>query len=855
MSVYPRQEITIELLSLGSEESGETPMLLHWEENVSDPRARKSQIAIEYSYRLRDQNPQTWVFWVHANSTARFEQGYREIANMLELPGREDVKNDTLQLVYEGLRSEANGRWLIILDNADDETFLFGQVTDSPSQDHGMANGIAPLSRFIPQTPHGSVLVTSRNQLAAFKLVGKRHNLIEVNPMNERDALEMLKARISVDRSTERDAKRLLHDLGYIPLAISQAAAYINVRTMRMTVAKYLAIFWENEANRMKLLNEDSGDLRRDPGVPNAVITTWQISFDQIGNDRPSATELLSLMSVLDPRGIPEFLLSRGCNSVLEFEDALAPLIDFSLITTEASRKAFDMHPLVQLATRKWLTLRGGLEKWQRESVRIISETFPDGEHAHWTACEALEPHAQTVLGYNSHDPSCRLEQARILHNSGWYAWARGNYVTAKGRIEEALKTRAALLGPDGPGTLASLGLLATVLSDQGKYEVAEEIYRQTLTLRETVLGKEHPSTLTSMNNLAEALSDQGKYEEAEEMHRRTLTLCETVLGKEHPSTLTSMNNLAMALGHQGKYEEAEEMHRRTLTLSETVLGKEHPYTLTSMNNLATVLSDQGKYDEAEEMHRRTLTLCEPVLGKEHPSTLTSMNNLAEALSDQGKRDEAEEMHRRTLTLKETVLGKEHPSTLTSMNNLAMVLSYQGKYEEAEEMHRWTLTLSETVLGKEHPSTLTSMNNLAMVLSHQGKYEEAEEMHRRTLTLSETVLGKEHPDTLTSMDNLAGVLSDQGKCEEAEEMHRRTLMLREAVLGKEHPDTLISMNNLAGVLSDQGKREEAEEMYRRTLTLRKTILGAEHPHTLSSRNSLAAVLSSQGKIGAVAELY
>ena len=292
---------------------------------------------------------------------------------MLELPGREDAKINTLQLVYEGLRSEANGRWLMILDNADDETFLLGQVTDPPSQDHSMTSGTAPLSRFIPQTPHGSVLVTSRNRLAAFKLVGNRHNVIEVNPMDEGDALEMLKAKISVDRSTERDAKRLLQDLGYIPLAISQAAAYINARTMRMTVTKYLAIFRENEANRTKLLNEDSGDLRRDPGVPNAVITTWQISFDQIRHDRPSATELLSLMSVLDPRGIPEFLLSRGYDTVLEFEDALAPLIDFSLITTETSREAFNMHPLVQLATRKWLTLRGDLEKWQRESVRIIS--------------------------------------------------------------------------------------------------------------------------------------------------------------------------------------------------------------------------------------------------------------------------------------------------------------------------------------------------------------------------------------------------------------------------------------------------------------------------------------------------
>ena len=139
---------------------------------MSDQLARKSQIAIEYSYRLRHQDPQTWVFWVRANSAARFEQSYREIANMLKLPGREDAKNNTLQLVYEALRSEANGHWLMILDNADDETFLLGRATDPPSQDCSMTRETAPLSRFVPQTPHGSVLVTSRNRLAALNWWG-----------------------------------------------------------------------------------------------------------------------------------------------------------------------------------------------------------------------------------------------------------------------------------------------------------------------------------------------------------------------------------------------------------------------------------------------------------------------------------------------------------------------------------------------------------------------------------------------------------------------------------------------------------------------------------------------------------
>jgi ABC-type uncharacterized transport system permease subunit len=154
------------------------------------------------------------VFWVHASNAARFEQGYREIATALELPGREDPKVDILRLVYEGLRTEANGRWVMILDNGDDENFLFGKQTESMTQGNTMTSPTAPISSFLPQTPNGSILVTSRNRLVAFKLVGESQSIIQVNPMDERDALEMLKAKTRVDSLTEHDAKMLLQDLG-----------------------------------------------------------------------------------------------------------------------------------------------------------------------------------------------------------------------------------------------------------------------------------------------------------------------------------------------------------------------------------------------------------------------------------------------------------------------------------------------------------------------------------------------------------------------------------------------------------------------------------------------------------------
>ena len=60
------------------------------------------------------------MFWVHANSNARIEEGYRRIAEVTRLPRRDNPKIDILQLVRAWLCDESNGRWVMIVDNTDD---------------------------------------------------------------------------------------------------------------------------------------------------------------------------------------------------------------------------------------------------------------------------------------------------------------------------------------------------------------------------------------------------------------------------------------------------------------------------------------------------------------------------------------------------------------------------------------------------------------------------------------------------------------------------------------------------------------------------------------------------------------
>lgn len=714
---------------------------------------------------------------MHASTVSRFRQAYRDIARQLLITGWNNPEADTLQLVYEHLKNKTNRRWLLVLDNADDADMFFPS-SKMPGRPAGMA-------RHIPHNSYGSIIITTRDARVGRKLANGEEP-IPVSHMTMQEAKVMMRSRVS-ESYCESDLERTLHSLGFLPLAITQAAAFVT--ETQITLSKYLDLL---EADDSSVLSKEFDDWRRDFETANSVIQTWKLSFDQIRRQSPRAADILSLMAVLDRQGLHSFLLRNPKEPEAEFLTALGILQSFSLVSTKKGGRVFEMHRLVQLATQSWLYLQGTLNKLQEQALNLMSERFPLPLFENWATCEILSPHAHAVLCCTFELESCILQYAKLLNNLGRYEHAQGLYEAAHKNILKAFEER------------------------------------------ERILGMEHPDTLTSLSDLAAIFEQQGKYAAAEKMERRALNGREKVLGKEHPDTLTSLNNLALTLHDQAKYPEAEEMCRLAVDSSEKVLGKDHIDTLRTINNLAVLLDSQGKYETAEEINRRALDRREKALGKEHPDTLMSISNLASVLERQGKYEAAEDIFRRTLSSREKVLGKEHPFTLFSISKIAGLLAYQGKYQVAEEMERHVLKIREKILGSEHRDTLESLNSLAIVLQHQGKYEEALEVNRRVIDIRERVLGEEHPITLTSIHNHALVLQYKGEegIDAAKEMTQRVIASREKVLGKEHPDTLMSIYCLAYLFHMQKKYEDAGHLYQTASTGFKKTIGPSHRATL-----------------------
>ena len=389
---------------------------------------------------------------------------------------------------------------MLILDNIDNAGFLF-EARSSGQKNQTHDRDIRPLVSYLPQCQQGSMLITTRSRDTAWKLVEQR-DVISVDPMSEVDALTLLEKKL--DKQDDRDSvTTLAAALEYMPLAMVQAAAYISQHAPRCSVRQYLEEFRKNDRKRASLLNFEGGQLRRDGEAKNSIIVTWQISFDHIQQNRPPAADLLSLMSFFDRQGIPEPLLrrrqktpdnrlcdeernsddyqdgadndssstddERSMNNDDTLEDDILTLRSYSFISVTVNGAGFEMHSLVQLATRKWLEASGQLERWKQQFISNLEAQFPTGDYENWATCQLLFPHVKSAAAQKPEERRSLIEWASLLYRAAWYSLDIGNWPDAEKMSVQSTKVRKKLLGLDHPATLTSMANLASTYRNQGR--------------------------------------------------------------------------------------------------------------------------------------------------------------------------------------------------------------------------------------------------------------------------------------------------------------------------------------------------------------------------------------------------
>jgi hypothetical protein len=680
--------------------------------------AGKTSVAVEYAHRHLAEVGLAWQF--PAEDPAVLAAGFGELAAQLGAGDRGDPV-----VSVHGMLAASAAPWLLVFDNA-------------PSR--------ASVQGFVPPAGRGRVLITSRDQ------IWPPGQGLEVPVLDQQVAAGFL-----ADRTGDADrqaAVELAGELGGLPLALEQAAAYIQATGDDL--AGYLAAFRERRADLLA---------RGEPaGYRQTVATTWRLAFEHLQAD-PSAVGLLRLLANCAPEAIPLHLLLHprpGLGDTLgpEIAPVLLPLLEDPLAAKDAvaalrrhslisppTAGTVSVHRLVQAVTIAQMPA-GPAAAWQQAAAAVIAAAlpadpqFPDS----WAAFASLLPHAQAALG----------EDSGSIWKIVSYLGYSGNYPAARDLQQRVLKAQAQVSGPEHPDTLTARANLARWTGQAGDAAGARDQYAALLPIQERVLGAEDPGTLITRGSLAYWTGQTGDAAGARDQCAALLPVQERVLGPEHPAILTARGNLARWTGEAGDAAGARDEFAALRPVRERVLGPEHPDTLTIRGNLARWTGQAGDAARARDLFAELLPVHERVLGPEHPDTLTTRANLAGWTGQAGDAAGARDQYAAQLPVLERVLGPEHPDTLAARGHLAGWTGEAGDAAGARDQLAALLPVQERVLGPEHPDTLVgTRDSLARWTGQAGDPVGARDQLAALLPIVERVLGPEHPDTVATCGGLA----------------------------------------------------------------------------------------------------
>ncbi len=631
----------------------------------------KTQVAVEYAYRHRDEYPLVW--WIHAATEATL---HVDCAALL----REFFPNSperNPQSTREALRRELAARpgWLLIFDGTSDP----GLVTEC-----------------LPKAHEGHALVTSRNP--NWRAVG---SVVTVPPMERQESIHLLRERAGRKSESLLAAGQLAKALGDLPLALDQAAALIEQSNIGFD--DYLRRF---ERHWAELLQRG----RPTDDRPDTVSMSLELSFRELESASPASAELLHLLSFVAPDGFqkswltvaPDLLgdtLGSTVASPAYLDEAVGALMRYSLVDVKGS--IISMQPVVGALGRQRLSHDQRTE-WAHKALRMMDRAFrfDANDPRTWSASAAMLPHAMAAVEYAQHTDVTIAAAATLLNQVGQCLFKTARYEQARVALDQSLAIAYRIYGEENPRVSAIANNLGRVLLRLGELGGARQSLEWALHLDERTYGATHPHVAEILNNYGLCLARLEEKDLAREQFERALRIYEEKLGPSHPNVASILNNLGYLKMLAGELEGAWEMLQRALGSAHGAYGPNHPDVASILLNLGDVLRLQGSHAAARAQYTRALVIDEIVYGPNHPDVARDVSHLGQLLLEVGDAPAARRHLERALAIDEAVYGGKHPNLIGRLQDLGKCLKAVNEVDAAVECFTRAAALPQNVASK-----------------------------------------------------------------------------------------------------------------------------------------------------------
>ncbi|KAL7935628.1 hypothetical protein V8C35DRAFT_333533 [Trichoderma chlorosporum] len=830
----------------------------------------KTQLTIELACQLVKLAKMS-VFWINAESRSSIDQGFKNIALSIAPLRKPSTIEASLRIASDWLSKERNGRWILILDGANDHSIFHDEF-------------------YLPKSHKGTIILTTRRRDVAYRLTENQQDVVHVGSMSVIEAVTLLErklGRIAQNRFPKNDAASdLVKALGLVPLAICRAATYMveqHVTTRPPIKDKENPDKRIENSKNSNYSKEASDELEEAAKYPSADddsfpephqskhAITPRMPFAKLPPEDSPRDESPSLIADSGEQNIHSNIYDEidedddmslygdayGADDIDDYDDIYYEDLpessrkeDNTESKTEEKAEEKEEEKTALLNIEEQMIQ---LTDSEEEKIKLLdfevynpdqSGQFLKSLYRTWTssfdAIRIQKPSAHSLLSLMSYFdrrgiPKWLLRPSR-RHDSAKRATASHLEGDANDEQDIAFNEDIEILMNHG------------LVTSNGNRQIFQMLGLIQLAAKKNIIGPIRTSFEQQfINRLARAFpkSQYSNWEICEELFAHV-----QVAASHRPSNhsvgqwVNLLHEGARFARLQGRYEIAMQMADQALAELET-LGRDRMKTLTL---IALIYMDRGLYDEAEDFFTLALDAAQQLDSQvSDDRTGTSMNNLASVYKVKGQWEKAEDIQIEVQSTRESNLGPNHPKTLASKASLASTYRAQGRYLRAEGLQKEAVEGYRNRLGPDHPLTLTSMSNLGSIYRLQGKLLEAQSIQVQAMESLKIKLGADHPDTLATMNCLASTYRARGLLDEAAALQIQTLELREMKLGPDHPGTLASMNNLALIYSAQGNYREAARLQHEVVEICKKKLGPEHPHTLTGMNNLALIWKGQGR--------
>lgn len=574
----------------------------------------KTQVAMQLAYWMKENKANQSIFWLSAQSMPWFEKTCTDVVKSLATT----VDDDPKQALRQYLGSKVTGNWFLIIDNADDIKIM---CTSAQSRD---TLGILD---YIPESENGRVLFTTRSQEVAVVCAGV--NVIELQEMTKNEAKDLFTRSLirkeHLDKSQDGITDDLLQILTCLPLAIAQAAAYINMK--KIPISEYLRLCKSTDQDMIELLKVGLRGGTYNDETRQAVATTWIISFSQIRETCPLAADFLLSIGWIEPKAIPRCILPHDRETSEQAKtDAIGTLCGYGFLGWREDGETLDMQSLVHLAVRSWAQGADpeGTANKRDKVVNHIASIFPSNDWDHRDKWRQYMPHALRLIRASA-KPNIRTEIDAILaYKSGICLQFDGRLAEALEVLNLAVRLQDALLPDNHPDRLRAQYELANVYRTTGNAEKAVSLLQHVVSIRESTATDNIFELFAAKHLLARALLATGQTKQAVELQEQVVALGAKPLPENDTNRIAAEHCLAVAYHANGQVKEAVALHRAIVDRIRRIWPGDHPDRLVSEYEFARASLANGQVADARRQLEEVLGLQEEVLHDGHPDVVAS---------------------------------------------------------------------------------------------------------------------------------------------------------------------------------------------------------------------------------------